>query len=57
MMIQNERAEMLPRQGEMGKNTPLTRKCTSEPSETLERVMTQAVLAMHECNQKVFCSL
>ena len=31
---------MLPRQGEMGENTPLTWKYTSEPSETLERVTT-----------------
>ena len=31
---------MLPRQGEMGENTPFTRKCTSEPLETLERVIT-----------------
>ena len=26
--------------GKMGENTPFTRKCTLEPSETLERVMT-----------------
>ena len=35
---------MLPRQGEMGENTPFTRKCTSEPSETIERVTTDAQL-------------
>ena len=29
---------MLPRQGEIGENTPFTIKCMSEPSETLERV-------------------
>ena len=33
-----ERAQMLPRQGEMGENTLFTRKCTSELSESLERV-------------------
>ena len=33
----NERGQMLPRQGEMGESTPFTRKCTSEPSRTLER--------------------
>ena len=32
---------MLPRQGEIGENTPFTRKCTSE---TLERVTTQSNL-------------
>ena len=31
---------MLPRQGEMGENTPLTRTCTLEPSKTFERVTT-----------------
>ena len=31
---------MLPRQEEMGENTPFTRKLTSEPLETLERVTT-----------------
>ena len=31
---------MLPRQGEMGENTPFTRKCSLEPSKTLERVTT-----------------
>ena len=31
---------MLPRQGEMGENTPFTRKCTSEPSRTLEKATT-----------------
>ena len=31
---------MLPRQGKMGEKTPFTRKCTSKPSETLERVTT-----------------
>ena len=36
----NERGKMLPRQEEMGENTPFSRKCTSEPSETLERVTT-----------------
>ena len=30
---------MLPRQGEIGENTPFTRKCTLEPLRTLERVM------------------
>ena len=33
---------MLPRQGEMCENTPFTRKCTLEPSRTLERVTTDA---------------
>ena len=33
---------MLPRQGEMGENTPFTRKCTSEPSRTFERVTTSS---------------
>ena len=28
---------MLPRQGEMAENTPFTRKCTSEPSESIEK--------------------
>ena len=32
---------MLPSQGEMGENIPFTRKCTSEPSETLKRVTTE----------------
>ena len=36
----NERGQMLPRQGEMGANTPFTRKCNSEPSRTLEKVTT-----------------
>ena len=31
---------LLPRQGEMGKNSPFTRKCTSESSGTLKRVIT-----------------
>ena len=35
-----ERGQMLPRQGEMGENTPFTRKCTSEPLGTLKRVTT-----------------
>ena len=30
----------LPRQEEMGENTPFTQKSTSEPLETLERVTT-----------------
>ena len=46
----NERGQMLPRQGEMGESTPFTRKCTSEPSETLERVTTVSdmLLMLHE---------
>ena len=39
-----ERGQMLPRQGEMGENTPFTRKCTSEPSETLEWVTTRTLI-------------
>ena len=31
---------MLPREGEMGENTPFTRKCNSEPLRTLEKVTT-----------------
>ena len=38
--LANERGQLLPRQGEMGENTPFTRKSTSEPSKTLERVTT-----------------
>ena len=45
--------QMLPRQGEMGKNIPFTRKCTKEPSQTLERVRTMAFFArfylLHNC--------
>ena len=43
---------MLPRQGEMGENTPFTRKCTSEPSETLERVTTQYNLKKNKLKQR-----
>ena len=39
---------VLPRQGEMAENTPFTRKCTSEPSRTLEKVTTKTDREIHK---------
>ena len=40
MVMQIRGDKCNPGRGEMGENTPFTRKSTSEPSETLERVTT-----------------